>query len=443
MLLLEEKLILLGEEVKKGNMTWKEVADILNGEFGENLSRDAVRKRFYVRDRRNGGDELNTEISGTGEYETIYENGMVEAQKVVEYSKEVFGDKRKMLSYLGYNPDEWEFVYLTTSMWNQHTKEQTTKQLYAVKFKIKPKLVKEVSLETALSVAKEVFGANIKPLEFKTNKKDLKLNKDKLMLIPQIEAHLGKMSNEIETGVNYDHNIVKERVRKVFEEAISLQQREQCSKCLLVVGGDFFNSESNSQTTGGTPQQNDIRYKEMFNIGLELYLEGLLTLKEYYDIIEVKICAGNHSRAMEHFLYIALSCYFAKDEKIHFCEDYKDTQSYVFGKCGLFFNHGDTNQKRLIASIPAEFYEDYGKTQFRYLFLGHLHKLEVINSENGITVHRVPAICENDSWHYQNRFGIGNIPQHEILVFDKNYGILNDNFIYFHETKSRQKKLMK
>ena len=72
---LDDRLMELGEEVKKGNMTWKEVADILNREFGENLSKDAVRKRFYVRDRRNGGEELNTEINGSGEYETVYENG--------------------------------------------------------------------------------------------------------------------------------------------------------------------------------------------------------------------------------------------------------------------------------------------------------------------------------------------------------------------------------
>lgn len=443
MLLLEEQLILLGEEVKKGNMTWKEVADRLNKEFGENLSKDAVRKRFYVRDRRNGGEELNTEISGAGEYETVYENGMVEAQKVVEYSKEVFGDKRKMLEYLGYNADEWEFVFLTTSMWNQHTKEQTTKQLYAVKFKIKPLIVKDVSIDTAISVARDVFKENIQPLKVVKSRKNKSLDPDKLLFIPQIEAHLGKISNEIETGVKYDHKIVEERVLKVFEEAISLQEREKCDTCLLVVGGDFFNSESNSQTTGGTPQHNDVRYKDMFNIGLNLYLKGLLSLKEHFNHIDVKICAGNHSRAMEYFLYIALSCYFAKDDKIAFCENYKDTQSYVFGKCGLFFNHGDPNQKRLIASIPAEFYEDYGKTQFRYLFLGHLHKLEVINSENGITVHRVPAICENDNWHYQNRFGIGNIPQHEIMVFDKELGMLNDNFIYFGEKSKGRCKTLK
>ena len=439
---LDELLMELGAEVKKGNLTWQEVANRLNMEFGENLSRDAVRKRFYTRDRRNGeSEEMNTEITSGGEYETTYSNGVIEAQRIVEYSHDVFGDKRKLLKYLGYNPDEWEFVFLTTSTWNQHTKEQITKQLYAVKFKIRP-VVNTLSIDKALESAKEVFTKGIKPLSVKKVKKDNKLDENKLMLIPQIEAHLGKFSEEIETGVIYNHNIVEERVIKVFEEAINLQQREQCNRCLLVVGGDFFNSESNSQTSSGTPQQNDVRYKEMFNIGLNLYLEGLLALKEHFNQVDVKICAGNHSRSMEHFLYIALSCYFRNDDKIKFCEDFKDTQSYVFGRVGLFFNHGDPNQKRLIASIPAEFYEDYGKTQFRYLFLGHLHKLEVINSENGITVHRVPAICENDIWHYQNRFGIGNIPQHEIIVFDKNHGMLNDNFVYFNENvKGRQKVL--
>lgn len=442
---IDEKIIELGNKVQSREITWRQVADIINAEFGENLSANAIRKRYYVRIRKVPESEsnMNTKVDYNGEYETKYADGVIEAQKIVEYNKEIFGDKKKMLEYLGYNPDEWEFVFFTTSVWMQHTKEQTTKQLYAVKFKLKP-ITKELSVNNALEIAKQVFSSNIKPLIVEKSRQNEDLDENKLMLIPQIEAHLGKFSEEIETGVNYNHQIVEERVKKVFQEAIKLQEREQCDRCLVVVGGDFFNSESNNQTSSGTPQQNDVRYKEMFNIGLNLYLEGLLSLKEYFNSIDVKVCAGNHSRAMEHFLYIALSCYFAKDDKIQFCEDYKNTQSYVFGRVGLFFNHGDPNQKRLISSIPAEFYEDYGKTQFRYLFLGHLHKLEVINSENGITVHRVPAICENDNWHYQNRFGIGNIPQHEILIFDKDYGMLNSNFIYFqNREKKKQKRLIK
>lgn len=429
---MNERIKELGALVKSGETTWQKVTDIINKEFGVDMTSEAVRKRY------NRMPE-DTKVDITQEYTTEYNDGMIEAQKIVQYNKEIFGDKKKLLEYLGYNPNQWEFVYVTTSTWNQHTKEQITKQLYAVKFKLKPK-TNEITKEEVLEEVANVFKNNIQPLQIEINKKEKELNENKLMLIPQIEAHLGKLSNEIETGVNYDHHIVEERVKKVFKETIQLQEIEKCDRCLLVVGGDFFNSESNSQTTSGTPQQNDTRYKKMFNLGLQLYLQGLLTLREYFNKIDVKLCSGNHSRAMEFFLYIALSCCFQNDEKINFSDDYKDTQSYVFGNVGLFFNHGDPNQKRLIASIPAEFYKEYGATKYRYLFLGHLHKLEVINSENGLTVHRVPAICENDNWHYQNRFGIGNIPQHELIVFDKNVGMLSNNFIYFEENK---KKLIK
>ena len=253
MLLLEEQLILLGEEVKKGNMTWKEVADRLNKEFGENLSKDAVRKRFYVRDRRNGGEELNTEISGAGEYETVYENGMVEAQKVVEYSKEVFGDKRKMLEYLGYNADEWEFVFLTTSMWNQHTKEQTTKQLYAVKFKIKP-LIKTLTLDKALESAKEVFDKGIEPIKFKKEKKK-KLNDELLIEIPAIELHLGKYAEELESGQNYGTEIAKSRFYEILRQILEMQEIVRADRCVVMIGNDFFNSDTvGNTTTKGTQQ---------------------------------------------------------------------------------------------------------------------------------------------------------------------------------------------
>ena len=433
---MNEEIQEIGKQVKLGKMTWQDVANVINDKYGSNLSSEAVRKRYKRK------PDNTSEINGS-EFTTQYADDTIEAQKIIEYNKEIFGDKEKMLKYLGYNPNEWEFVYITTSTWEQHTKEQKTKQLYAVKYKIRPVICNEISLDSALQVAKQVFEENIKPYKLKREPKIEGLDKDKLLLIPQIEAHLGKLSNEIETGVNYDHKIVEERVRKVFEETIYLQEYEQCDRCLVVIGGDFFNSESNSQTTSGTPQQNDTRYKKMFNIGLSLYRDGLINLKKHFNRIDVKLCAGNHARASEFYLYIALSCFFRDDDKINFSDDYKDTQSYVFGKVGMFFNHGDPNQKRLIASIPAEFYKEYGETRYRYLFLGHLHKLEIANSENGLTVHRVPAICENDNWHYQNRFGIGNIPQHEIMIFNKETGMLSNHFIYFKENKKKLTRAVK
>ena len=108
---MDEKIIELGKRVKNKEMTWRQVADIINAEFGESMSSDAVRKRYNVRIRRVPESELdmNTKVDYNGEYETRYADGVIEAQKIVEFNKEIFGDKRKMLEYLGYNPDEWYY----------------------------------------------------------------------------------------------------------------------------------------------------------------------------------------------------------------------------------------------------------------------------------------------------------------------------------------------
>ena len=44
--MLENLIIELGKEVKPGKRTWQDVAEEINDKTGENLSRDAVRKRY-------------------------------------------------------------------------------------------------------------------------------------------------------------------------------------------------------------------------------------------------------------------------------------------------------------------------------------------------------------------------------------------------------------
>lgn len=441
MLLLEERLILLGEEVKKGNMTWKEVADILNREFGENLSKDAVRKRFYVRDRRNGGEELNTEINGSGEYETVYENGMVEAQKVVEYSKEVFGDKRKMLEYLGYNPDEWEFVFLTTSMWNQHTKEQETKQLYAVKFKIKP-VIKTLSLDKALECAKEVFKREIKPFKFK-KEKEKKLNDELLIEIPAIELHLGKYAEELETGQNYGTEIAKSRFYEILRQIIETQDVVQADRCVVMIGNDFFNSDTvNNTTTKGTQQYNDVRWKSLFINGLEMYQEFLITLRDNFNHVDVRLCQGNHDVMSSFYLYMALSAFFANDEIVEFSENYKEYQCYTFGDNAIFFGHGDTNLKRLMASIPAEFYKEWGASKYRELHIQHLHSEFTVDEHNGMITRRISSPTGIDSWHYGDRF-VGSVQKHQVFLWHKTEGLKNIKYISFGNDEIEQRLVLK
>ena len=421
----------LGIKVKNGEKTWQDIANMVNKEFDTNLSSEAVRHRF----NRNADESVNH--NKPDEYTTEYGNGIIEAQKIVEFNKEIFGDKKKLLMYLGYNPSEWEFVYVTTSTWNQHTKEQTTKQLYAVKFKVKP-LVKDVGVEDAIEVAKNLIFQEIKPLDLTKYKITEDLDKNKLMEIPAIELHLGKMAWNGDTGQDYDKNIATSRFYHILEQTMELQDKEKCGTALITIGNDFFNSDTvNATTTKGTPQTNDLRWKKMFLIGLKLYTEFLETLRGEFDKIDVRLCSGNHDKMSSFYLYLTLQQYFKNDDKIIFSDNYKDYQCYQFGKCAVFFGHGDSNLKRIMQSIPAEFYKEWGSSIYRELHLGHLHKEVVVDDESGMITRRIGSPTGTDQWHYEERF-IGSTQKHQIFIWDANAGLKSIEYINFDNKKKRK-----
>lgn len=149
--MLEDLIKELGAEVKQGTKTWQDVADIINDRLNLNLSSEAVRKRY----KRLANITTNT-VNNGNEYETRYGDGTVEAQKIVNLSPKEKASPDRVLEILGYDPYEWELVMMSFSNWQQHTKEQNTKELYAVKFKIKPK-TKELNPNEMLDIIDNVL----------------------------------------------------------------------------------------------------------------------------------------------------------------------------------------------------------------------------------------------------------------------------------------------
>ena len=428
---MNERIKELGELVKLGEIGWQKAADTINKEFGVDMTSEAVRKRY------NRMPE-DTKVDVTQEYTTEFNNGTIEAQKIVEYNKEIFGDKKKLLIYLGYDPSQWEFVYVTTSTWNQHTKEQTTKQLYAVKFKLKP-IVNDANLDEAIETAKQLFKEQIQPLQLKKYDRIEILDKNKLMEIPAIELHLGKMAWGGDTGQDYDKDIAVDRFYDILKETVQIQEQENCDTALVTIGNDFFNSDTvNATTTKGTPQTNDVRWKKMFLIGLKLYTEFIETVRSRFNNIDVRLCMGNHDKMSSFYLYIALQQYFRNDDKIKFNDNYKDYQCYQFGKCAIFFGHGEGNLKKIIQSIPAEFYKEWGSSTYRELHLGHLHKEVVVDDESGMITRRIGSPTGTDQWHYEERY-IGATQKHQIFIWDKQRGLKSIEYINF----ENKKKLIK
>ena len=433
---MKDDILELGSRVKNGELTWEQAKNQINKKYNLNLSSEAIRGRYRTLQKKSYV-EMKESIK---EYQTQYNDNTIEAHKVVIYSKEIFGDKKKLLKYLGYDPNEWEFVYVTTSTWEQHTKEQNTKQLYSVKYKVKPILNNTLTLEEAIEIAKNEFKKHIKPVNLPKRPKIDKLNDEKMLEIPGIELHLGKMAWNGDTGEDYDKNIAQDRFYKALEEIVYQQENEKCGKCLLCLGNDFFNSDTvNATTTKGTPQSNDLRWKKMFLLGLQMYKDMLITLRDKFNEIEVRLVSGNHDEMASFYLYMALSQYFSEDNIIKFSDNYKKVQCCVFGNNLIAFTHGESNLKRLIKSIPIEFYKEWGNTIYKELHLGHLHKEMVVDDESGIITRRIGSPTGTDNWHYDERF-IGSTQKIQTFVWHKQNGLTSIYYINFEKGKERKLK---
>lgn len=414
----------LGKQVKDRQLSWNNATEQWNEATGESVAFSTLRMR-YVRLMQGAKPRNKPQFK---EFTTRLPDGAIEAQKIVEYNSAISGDQDELLRYLGYDPESWEFVFVTVSTWQQHTREQITKDLYAVKFKVRP-LSRDLSPSVAVAEALKVFQDAIKPARLpkpKPKKRDDSL----LMEIPPVELHLGKLAWRGDTGEDYDQGIATRIFEEIIERIHEEQAEKKAGRALVVVGSDFFNSDTvDNTTTKGTLQQNDMRYKKMFNVGLRLYRDAFISLMGTFNNVDVILNQGNHDTMSSFYLYVALQQYFAKSP-ISFSPNCRETQAYRFDKVGLFFNHGDVNLKRLQRSIPAEFYDIWGQVIYRELHVNHLHKEMVVDDEGGMITRRLGSPTGTDAWHYGQRF-IGATKKHQVFVWSGQEGLLNCKYIPF------------
>ena len=428
----------LGLKVKAGEITWQEATDIYNKENGANLSREAFRGRFRNL-KINGSENDRTKKPLKDEYEEIHANGLREIQRQIFFDYDEEKTPENVLKKLGYPPENWEMVKCRFGTWEVAIRDEEENRLCTtVRLEIKPRQA-DLTIEEVLQANKELLKEGVKPLKYKPKKEVGGLDPDKMIELPPFEGHIGKLSHTFDTGENYDYKIAKDRFYQTIENVVEWQLREKADTLLLGIGGDFFNSDTvQHTTTAGTLQDNDLRWKKMFLVGLKMYSEALRTLRERFNNIVIKYVPGNHDKMASFYLYVSLMQLFSSDEKINFSENYQATQCFVWGKCAIFFNHGDKNFKRTIKSIATEFPKEWGNSTHRELHLGHLHKEMMVDDDSGLVTRRIPAPTGTDEWHYENRYI--REPKYQMFVWDKNKGMLNSPYVTFDKKKQLTRK---
>ena len=244
---------------------------------------------------------------------------------------------------------------------------------------------------------------------------------DKLMNCYMIgDHHLGMYAWSKQTGEDsYDTDIGVD----ILESAIdSLVARSPDSRHGLLVNlGDFFHSNNiKSETGSGTPLDSDGRYGRTVRMGINLVKRLIVRLLQKHEVVTVLNVRGNHDPDAALWLNEALKMYFADDPRVTIPDNYDKFTHLEFGNSLIVTHHGDKiNPQRIYESVTRKLAVEWGRSKYRFGWLGHLHHKEA-KEIGGMMFEQWNVLAAPDAWHSGS--GFGSSRSMTCVVLSEEYG---------------------
>jgi hypothetical protein len=226
---------------------------------------------------------------------------------------------------------------------------------------------------------------------------------------PIIDHHLGLYSWEPETGANYDLTIAQKILRDSIEELVAAAPNSEQAVILNI--GDFFHSDNNKNRTerSNNALDTDGRHTKILEVGIDLLLYVIELALTKHKTVLVRNLPGNHDPYASIALNAAVRMAFRDNPRVHVSRDPSPFFFWRFGKVLVGATHGDmirhTDMPQVLAAFAAK---DWGETEHRYVYLGHVHHQSIGGGERyGATWETFRTLAAKDAWSSQSGFASG------------------------------------
>jgi hypothetical protein len=257
-----------------------------------------------------------------------------------------------------------------------------------------------------------------------------------LMELGLYDCHFGKLCWSKETGDDYDLKIAT----KVFANAAAdLLDRargyqDQIERFLLVVGNDFFHSDTlEGSTTKGTKLDCDGRYHKVFEAGLAAgcgLVEQLLMVAPV-DLIHI---SGNHDYLSSWHFAKTIEATFSRSSDVRVDVSPNPRKYYAWGTTLIGLDHGDSCKPKdlpglMLHDVPRKM---LAKAKFLEWHRGHrhiseatrvkaLHHCQETETVQGMMIRTIPSLSGTDLWHHKSGY-VNSIHSAEAYLYEHTHG---------------------
>ena len=325
----------------------------------------------------------------------------------------------------GMDISKWDIISCKSNLWQQQKKDGNVLNLYQSKITVRPSANK-----ISISDIKNHFE-NWNPICFnfeQTHNRRASSNRHYMYEVNIADLHLGKFSSKAETGEYLNTDIAIQRFKQAIEsECRRIEALDgEIDKILFVWSNDFFNSDGiSNSTTGGTAQDTDMKWQELFLTGIDLLVSAIQKLSEYAPVKTFYV-ASNHSRQVDYYAICTLQAYFRNVENVEIDVTPSPRHYERYGVNLIGFAHSYYEKKNNLPYLMSvEQPEDWGQTKYREYHLAHYHS-EKVEEKGGIIFRWLPSITGEDTWTTECGY-VGAVKRTYSFVYDRDLGMIQMN----------------
>ncbi len=361
--------------------------------------------------------------------------------KIEDTSSEQIKTVEDLLKYFNTDLDEWRVHKYKINKWDVTSWKSggpETKQNFSVKVDLEKKEEENLS-EMALQIFEDKVK-NFKPPTFKLEELNIPYENN-LLEISIFDLHFGKLAWVGETGEQYNTETASKRFIGALKQLVARASKHGFNRILFPIGNDFFNSDNLfNTTTKGTHQDEELRWQQTFDLGLDLILNAVHILKQTGKPIDILVIPGNHDIQRSYYMGSAIQRIFANDSQVEVNNKTLHgslRKYYNFGKVLLGFTHGNSEKESSLPMLMATEEESkkyWDKCIFKEWHLAHSHrkkkvdyiifdKTQTLDENFGITVRYLSSLTGTDGWHHRKGF-VAQIKAAEAFLWNGDSGLI-------------------
>lgn len=407
---LEYKIRICSERERLG-LTWDEVAQVLNEEFGENFGESKYRKWWYafqegmeyIKTLEFEREEAIKEYVGQQKKDfQILKNGEQSSTVLCKLSDEQLKDPDYILKVHGYDSNSWELTSAKQTIWNN----SLDNELYSSKITVKPR----VGFNWNEDNIKNIFDRLKKHTEFNVSDYMTVVGineeipaQDKMLLIGIADLHYGLLAKD-NLSEEYNMKIAKERFNDIISDVIKRKSNDKSiEKVVLLIGNDFLSADNVQGTTSRhfTQQDQETNWYEIIESATEMLIEEIDKLRFFFPSVEVVNVKGNHDEMSTFGIMQTLNAYYRGHKAITINTSCKFRQYIRYGTSLIGLSHNERVQD-VSKIMAAETGIDWGECKYKCFLMGHLHSRKEIGDDYGVDIYRLPSVVRSKCLDFTN-----------------------------------------